>query len=64
VPGTYSLPSLGHFVTLREAGGAPAEYKVEKVEHEYTYKEVVNARTGDAITSLDAYITVTVSVVV
>jgi len=62
VTGTYSPPSLNDIVWLGEAGSL-IEYKVEKVAHFYTYKDITNPTSGGTEKTLNATITITLSVV-
>ena len=62
IRGTYSLPSLNDFVWLGEEGSL-VQYKVEKTSHYYTTDEVTNPTSGSVESTVNAKITVTVSVV-
>lgn len=62
LPGAYSLPSVDDVVWLGEEGSL-VEYKVEKVSHYYTHKDMTNPTSGNVSTTVNATITITVSIV-
>ena len=62
VSGIYSLPTLNEFIWLGEEGSL-VEYKVESLDHYYTTKDITNPTSGGVEMTINAKVTITVSVV-